>query len=162
MSQPPHIIKRQVLELYAGNRADALPLQGELSRIYRQRIVPLIDQACTDLSAPDLIHRIDTLELDLGEVDPHHLERDMVANVRAQLRLRLADCISARERQPEQAADSVKTTSQLELFILFTRTGTVPWWADATQPHLVPDCVQHLMQQAPSLLRRVMRELAAD
>lgn len=62
MSTQRHIIKRQVLELTLDKTRDAWPLQQELSRIYRQRLVPLIERYCDELSAPDRLHRIDLLE----------------------------------------------------------------------------------------------------
>ena len=160
MSEQRHIIKRQVLELKVGRAEDARRLQTEMSRIYRQRIVPLIDRYCTELSTPDRIHRIDSLELDLGVVDLHHLEDDLVAKVRTQLRQQLAAQISAQERQAHSPGISLKTTSQLELFSLFAQTGSLPWWADASQPHLLDDSLQHLIRHAPGPLRRLMRELA--
>ena len=52
-----------------GRATDAQRLQPEMSRIYRQRIVPLIDQCCTAFSAPDRMHRIPVLEIDLGQVN---------------------------------------------------------------------------------------------
>ena len=57
-----HIIKRQRIELTLANPASAPEIQDEISRIYRKRIVPLIDQYCSELSSPDRIHRIDSLE----------------------------------------------------------------------------------------------------
>ncbi len=73
MSEQRHIIKRQILELKVQNSEEAQRLQAELSRVYRQRIVPLIDRYCTELSEPDRIHRIESLEVDVGYVDPDRL-----------------------------------------------------------------------------------------
>jgi hypothetical protein len=100
-----------VIELTVRRSAAAYPLQTEVSRIYRQRIVPLIERYCSELSAPDLIHRIDALELNLGTVDPQHLEEDLVAKVSAQLRALLADHITADERKAEGAGANRTTAS---------------------------------------------------
>jgi hypothetical protein len=162
MSPQRHIIKRQVFELTVGRGMDAQRLQTEMSRIYRQRIVPLIDQYCTALSAPDRIHRIALLDLDLGQVDLQHLEEALVARISTQLSALLADQISAQERHAASPDTHPKTTSQLELFSLFAQTGSLPWWADAGQPHLLEDCLHHLLQYAPGPLCRVLRELAHD
>jgi hypothetical protein len=162
MSPQRHIIKRQVFELTVGRATDAQRLQTEVSRIYRQRIVPLIEQYCTALSAPDRIHRIALLELDLGQVDLQHLEDALVARISAQLGTLLADQISVQERHAASPGTHPQTMSQLELFSLFAQTGSLPWWADAGQSHLLEDCLHHLMQYAPGLLCRVLRGLAHD
>ena len=140
--------------------ADAQPLQTEVSRIYRQRIVPILDQYCSELSDPDRIHRIESLELNLGTVRPEHLEEDLVAHVSTQLRALLAEHITADERKAEGSGANRKTTSQLELFSVFAQTGSVPWWADSSQPHLLDDCLQYLLHNAPGPFRGLLRELA--
>jgi Contractile injection system tape measure protein len=162
MTAQRHIIKRQVLELQISSMADAQQLQTEVSRIYRQRIVPLIDRYCSELSAPECIHRIDALELNLGTVHPQHLEEDLIAKVRAQLRTLLAEQITADEHRAEGAGGNRKTASHLELFGVFAQTGSVPWWTDASPPHLLDDCLQYLIHHAPGPLRQLMRELAQD
>jgi hypothetical protein len=162
MTTQRHIVKRQVLELHISSMADAQQLQTEVSRIYRQRIVPLIDQYCTALSDPDRIHRIESLELNLGTVHPQYLEENLVAQVSTQLRTLLAERITADERKAEGSGANRKTTSQLELFSVFAQTGSVPWWADSSQPHLLDDCLQYLLHNAPGPFRGLLRELAQE
>ncbi|MFO1430278.1 MAG: contractile injection system tape measure protein [Candidatus Competibacteraceae bacterium] len=162
MGEQKHIIKRQVMELKVQGFAKAQPLQAELSRIYRQRIVPLIERYCDELSAPDRLHRIDRLELDLGPVDSNQLEADLVAKVDAVLRQRLAERIGGQESAAVPPDKTPKTISQLELFSLFARQGSLPWWADLTQPRLLEDSLDYLLQHAPDRLHRLLRELAGE
>ena len=162
MSQQHHIIKRQVLEVQIGRSQDAQDLQAEMSRIYRQRIVPLVDQYCTELSTPDRIHRIESLDLHLGQIAAENLEDELVAKVRTQLRQLLADQISEQEHVANRSNTSLKTTSELELFSLFAQTGSVPWWVDASQPHILEDCLLYLVHAASVPLRRLIRSLAQE
>src|SRR5690349_3898011 len=90
MSTQRHVIKRQIIELHVRRPAEAQRWQDEVSRVYRQRVVPLIDQLCTELSEPDRLYQIETLELDLGVLDPDQLETEFVAKVSAALRQVLA------------------------------------------------------------------------
>jgi len=99
MGAQRHIIKRQILELQVAGETDARRLQTEFARIYRRRIVPLLDRYCTALSDPHCIHRIQSLELDLGPVDPEHLEAEIVAKVSAGLKPLLRSHIEGQERQ---------------------------------------------------------------
>jgi len=159
MNEQRHIIKRQIIELEVQGEERAQQLQAQLSRIYRQRIVPLIDRYCTELSEPDRIHRIDLLEVDLGYVDPDQLEEELVAKLSVALRQALAGLISEQERSADRQSRSSKATSQLELFAFFARTGSLPWWVDASKPQLLDDCLKHLLRSAPEPLRRLAREL---
>nr|VFJ43054.1 MAG: hypothetical protein BECKDK2373B_GA0170837_100434 [Candidatus Kentron sp. DK] len=85
-----HVIRRQVLELGISRQQDAHRLQGEFARVYRQRVVPLLDRCCTDLAGPDTIHRIESLEIDLGHVDPDRLEADVMAGIGKRIEAALA------------------------------------------------------------------------
>jgi hypothetical protein len=165
MSEQRHIIKRQIIELHSSSRQTASAtqiLQAEMSRIYRQRIVPLIDQVCSELSQPDRIYRLASVQIDLGTVDPHNLEVEVVAKVQAQLRQVLASEIGRQEQAVDQQTESLQSRSQLELLAVFARTGSLPWWADTSQPNLLTTCLQHLLQTAPIALRRLLRELVQE
>ena len=124
--------------------------------------MPLIERCCDELSAPDRLHRIDRLELDLGPVDPDRLEADLVAKVGAILRRRLAEEIGGQESAAVPPDKTPKAHSQLELFSLFARQGSLPWWADLAQPHLLEDSLDYLLRHAPDRLRRLLSELARE
>ena len=70
-----HLIKRFVLELTVADSGEAYQLQEEVSRICRRRLVPIIDEHCSAVSAPDRIDRIDSLEIDLGTLDHANRQR---------------------------------------------------------------------------------------
>ncbi len=162
MSEQKHIIKRQIIELKIQGAAEAQPLQAEVSRIYRQRIVPLIDKYCTELSQPDHIHRIELLEVDLGYLDPQHFEEQLVAKLSPALHQALAEQIGQQEQTAARQGPDLKAMSQLELFAFFARTGSLPWWADTAQPRLLDECLQHLLHAAPEPLRRLMQNLIRE
>ena len=157
-----HLIKRQTIELRIPRSGQAHQLQAEVSRVYRQRIIPLIDRYCNELSAPDRLHRIDLLELDLGAIDHEHLEADFVAKVGPALRLALAAQIEAQDQAGASSDRTAHTRSQLELLACFARTGSLPWWADATLPRLVDECLQHLLAKMPEALRRLLEQLVRE
>jgi len=157
MSEQRHIIKRQTIELKIdGSTAKAQALQAEISRIYRQRIVPLINEYCTALSDPDQIHRLELLEIDLGSLDPQRLEADFVTKISATLYNALATQINKPATNHQKP--SLKIQSQLELLSFFVQTGNLPWWADMSQTQLLEACLQYLIEAAPESLRRMMGE----
>lgn len=160
MSESRHRIKRQVIELTVAGEDEAALLHAEMGRIHERQLLPLIDRCCTELSDPDRIYRIDRLEVDLGTVDPENLEQDIVARAATPLRSALAAQIG----QAEQSAggEDLATRSSLELFEFFARTGSLPWWADISQPRLLDEVLERLLQTAPEPLVRSMRALANE
>ncbi len=90
------------------------------------------------------------------------MEAELVAKVDAALRWRLAEQIGGQESAAVPPDKIPKTVSQLELFSLFARQGSLPWWADLTQPHLLEESLHYLLHHAPERLRRLLRELAGE
>lgn len=91
MVQQRHVIKQQILDLRVESTMPAFELQNQLSALYRSKVIPLIDAYCNQFSDPDAILRIDTLDIDLGEIDIQNLENEFVEKVAAQLRQQLAE-----------------------------------------------------------------------
>lgn len=162
MSAQRHAIKRQVVELTIRGPARAQPVQDELSRIYRQRILPLIERRCNELSDPDQLYRIDSLDLDIGVIDLAHLEEDLTSKVDAALSRELARHIRMQQQATSQRGVGPRAQSQLELFAFFVGTGRLPWWADATRPGLLADNLEQLLRESPDALAHLIRELAHE
>ncbi|MBL8424267.1 MAG: hypothetical protein JNK06_12365, partial [Candidatus Accumulibacter phosphatis] len=141
-----HKIMRQVLEVRGCSRDAAQHLQAELRNAYRERLLPLIEAICSELSAPGRIDRVDRLEIDLGELPLETFEAALADSFAPAFRSRLADAI---DDAPESDADQ-------ELFDHFIRTGTVPWWADVADRDLLPAALERLLGRAPRTLRRTI------
>ena len=162
MSTQRHVIKRQVIELTVQDTAQAQPLQDEVSRIYRQRLIPLIDQYLSEISTPDKLYRIDSLELNLGALDLQHFEEDFVEKVSHSLRREVAAQISSLEHANVAVRESPATTSHLELFAIFMRTGHLPWWADASNPHLMAENLNALLHDSPKAFKPLLQVIAQE
>ncbi len=162
MTEQRHRIRRQVLEVAIRGEAAARALQSRLGRCQRRRIVPLVDRCLSEASAPGRIHRLESLEVDLGEVDLRNLERDLVEKLGDRLRQALAERLSEQERGDKRREGGVEAASRLELLELFARTGSLPWWADATRPRLVDESLDFLISRAPRPLAASMWRMAGD
>lgn len=162
MGEQRHLIKRQILELKVPSAEQTQAIYSEMSRIHHQRIVPLIDGFCTQLSEPGQIHRIESLEVDLGYVNPENLEAEFIARLSKALPKVLADHVRSQKQRGSPRDPTPKERSHLELFALFAWTGSLPWWADPSRPRLLKDVLQGLIRNAPTPLTRLMRELARE
>ncbi|NEQ10531.1 MAG: hypothetical protein F6K37_32815, partial [Moorea sp. SIO4E2] len=85
MNQQRHIIKKQIIELNLSSQQGAFELQNEVSRIYRHKVLPLIDNLLSQFSDLDTIHRINTLEIDLGNIDINNLEQELIDKILEQI-----------------------------------------------------------------------------
>jgi hypothetical protein len=78
VSQQQHSIKKQIIEINLSSQTDAFELQNEISRIYHHKFIPLIDNLLSQFSSSEIIYQINQLEIDLGNIDIHHLEEELV------------------------------------------------------------------------------------
>ena len=158
MHRQRHIIKRQVLEIQVPRPEQARGIHTVISRVHHQRIVPLLERCCSELSSPDRVHHIDSLDIDLGSVDLDHLEEQITAQLNHKLPIALAEAIRLQERQATGRDEDLATTSQLELLTVFVQTGSLPWWADASTPRLLENAVESLIPHAVASLIRLLRD----
>lgn len=148
MAAQQHKIMRQVLELHGCAPDDAPRLQSELRETYYRRLVPLIDKVCSDLGSPGRVERIETLEVDLGEVALDELEGALAGRFEAAFSRALAGAIGA---------GAPRGDAELEAFASFIRTGSVPWWADLSDRDLLEAGLQSLLARDPQALRRAIQ-----
>ncbi len=160
MTAQRHRIRRQVLEVKAPDEDSARRIQTELSRIQRQYLDTIVEQCCSELSAPDRIHRIDLLELDLGTIDSGQLERELPAKLKSVMRKVLAKQIEKQDSEARRRDHDPAVTSQLELIAFFAATGTLPWWADSSNSRLIPETLDALLEHAPDRLADLLRTIA--
>jgi hypothetical protein len=148
MAAQQHKIMRQVLELHGCPADAAAQWQSALRDSYGQRLLPLIEAACSALGSSGRIDRIDRLEIDLGTVPPASLDAALGAQLDA--------CFSA------QLAAAIRSAPQgdaaLELFSHFIASGCLPWWADADDRGLLDANLQDLLARSPQALRQAVHQ----
>jgi hypothetical protein len=162
MSGQRHRIRRQVLEIVLRDQGAAWSLQSEISRIQRESLEAIIDRCCTEVGDPDRLHRIESLEVDLGHIHPDHLEHELVERLGPRLKEALVARIRAEDEATSLSRAAPETTSRLELLAFFAKTGSLPWWADTSRPRLLDEAVRLLLQRAARPLVALVRDLARD
>ena len=81
-----HLVDCLELEVQVGDEALARQLLNRLSRLHRQSLEELLARVLDQLSPPGSLHRLDRLELDLGEIPEDQLERQFPQRLEAALR----------------------------------------------------------------------------
>jgi Contractile injection system tape measure protein len=159
VTEQRHRVRRQVLEIFAPDESSARRLQPQLSRIQRQRIESVIEELCSELSSSDRIHRIDSLEVDLGALDFDSLEIELPRKLKPAMRKALSREIERQDSEARRNDDDPAVPSRLELISHFASNGSLPWWADSTNPLLVSETIDALIEQAPDRLGSLLRQM---
>jgi hypothetical protein len=162
MSAQRHVIKRQTVEITLAKKTQAWELQQALSRIFQQRIPALLDRCLSEASSPDCLHRIDCLELDLGELDSNRLEDELLERIEATLRQALSEEIAHGEALPVAQQQCNPVPAHLELFEHFVREGYLPWWADSSQRQLPEKTLVALLNIDPNALKGLLARLIQE
>ena len=81
-----HLVDCLELEVQAGDEALARQLLNRLSRLHRQALEQLLARVLDQLSPPGSLHRLERLELDLGEIPEDQLERQLPQRLENALR----------------------------------------------------------------------------
>ncbi|MGZ4968095.1 MAG: contractile injection system tape measure protein [Methylobacter sp.] len=162
MGTQRHVIKRQIVEISLAKKENAWELQQALSRIFQQSLPPLLDRCLSEASRPDCLHRIDRLELDLGELDSNSLEADILERVELSLRQALSEQIDPRESMPIAQQKNDTIVSHLELLEHFVREGYLPWWADNSQRQLPEKSFIVLLNDDPGALKQLLSGLIQE
>jgi hypothetical protein len=158
MANQHHLIKRQILQVTVQDAADAYGIQQKLGLLTRRRLTPLIARRCSELSNSDVIHRIDSVEVDLGELPIENLEEALIKRFDTEFRRKLGEAIG---QQSANRAKEARTAAHLELFAYFARSGTFPWWADTAETGILDKNVVWLVSHAPEAFKPLVTELLA-
>ena len=156
MANQHHVIKRQLLQVTVQEAANAFELQQKLSRLAHSRLVPLIAQHCSELSSPDVIHRVDSLQLDLGELPLKDFEEALIKKFDTEFPRKLEEAIG---QQLASQAQEIRAAAYLELFTCFIQSGTFPWWADTAETGLLQKSVLWLTAHAPEAFKPFVTKL---
>jgi len=158
MANQHHLIKRQILQVTVQDAADAYGLQQKLGLLTQRRLTPLIAQHCSELSSAEVIHRIDSVEVNLGELPLEDLEEALIKRFDTEFRRKLGEAIG---QQSASRTKETRTAAHLELFTYFMQSGTFPWWADTAETGILDNSVVWLVSHASEAFRPLVTELLA-
>ena len=126
---------------------------------FQQEILPLMEEVLDELDVPGMTIRLDSIELDLGDLRVDSLEEDFRWAVKRELRKELmAQLRGSGGEKPQHGniVDHAQATSDLLSHIL--RHGFLPWWS-SDSPKSLDQLVLEMVDQAPEQLRSLMPRL---
>ncbi|MGD1844683.1 MAG: contractile injection system tape measure protein [Salibacteraceae bacterium] len=125
-----HIIKKQVLDIQVDTMQESAAIQDRVRELFYQRVVPRLEKEFDQQCPENVVLRLDTLTLDLGEFQPQTLERDweerteilLMEQVREQIQVARLLQLARGEEDLTEASES------LELLKIYLKSGNLPWW----------------------------------
>src|SRR5262245_2013819 len=121
-----HLVNRLRFEIGCSDEEQAFDVRHNVSRVVQEIALQTIDRVCSEHVAEDDWLRIDTIEVDLGNLSRAAIERDFAAVFQHRFEKALIEKLRGRHREP--GVSSI-VRSQLEVFCEVMRTGLLPWWA---------------------------------
>jgi hypothetical protein len=143
------------IELRLEEEPQAHRLMDRVSALRETRLEAVIQRVLDELSPAGRLDRVELLELDLGLLPLSDFDDAFLARLEPALRQALT--LQLQGRPAEAPLRPV-----LELLRLFARTGSLPWWADRTDPQLVGAQIRRLLELDPEAWWALLRELQAN
>ncbi len=168
---PPHVIRRQVLELTlarplssgtASAEQEARRFQEEAGRAFHRRVLPAIDRVLSEAAGAGEVVRLGRLELDLGELAPEDFAGELVRRTETELARSLAERIATLGSEPAAGGELRLDTEQAGLRWLgvFLVSGVLPWWVPEAVAADPEAALAGLLETAPAALAATLRQAA--
>ena len=152
-----HSLGKQTFAVHCDSESTALLLRSRLSECNRSLLIPVIERVLDECSLPGHHHRVEQLEVDLGNISLNELEELAPERLYRELK-------EALERALHRAAGTSTETeavTQIRLIEHFLLSGTLPYSASHATEFKLADALLALLQTDPvagiELLRRTAK-----
>lgn len=147
-----HLVNRLRFEIRCSDEDDAFEVRQNLAALIEDVAREVIDAVCSTYVGADEVVRIDRVEVDLGRLNRHAIERDLAPALRSRFESALLDHVGPRgcaHRAPARG-------SRLDVLRHVLTTGALPWW-EAAEEVDVDAIVIELASAQPDALRTFLR-----
>ncbi len=137
MTEQRHIINEQLLEVHIPKEANVYAMQEKVARLYREKLVPVIDQQLSDRYGSDekKHYQIDKLTIDMGKVQLEDMETVFTKKFAAAIAV-AQDQVSPKDDDVTADGDTPGSTP-LRVLSYYLMSGVLPWWVgDTTKAYL--------------------------
>ncbi len=173
-----HVIKKQIMDITLNSQVGSFGLQGQISSICHDIIAPIVDRYLSSAGDPDHIHRIEKLEIDLGEIRKEYLEKDFSRKMEELFpRVLFKKINNLREYTYDEFNDHGKDgrltslhressvdhkCNGYELLEFFIAKGRLPWWGKKGSISNMSGLLKFQIKQNPKAVKRLFSESLKD
>ncbi len=156
--QRDHIVQTQVFEINFPEREKVTELQNRVSQLFNSRLRSLMGEAFDKYIPPQLLLKLDALELDLGHLPYAHFEEVLAERFAMELEKALGErmlYIDNPAAVPGMQVSTLKTSS-IDLLEYFLVNGSMPWWAGNVAEDSLQALFDTLVLENPGAVRQLM------
>jgi hypothetical protein len=167
MQHQQHIIMKQVIDLAINEQLDARDVQERVSYLFKDRIIPLIEDYLDRLDFPGRTTQIPLVEIDLGVITINQLEKLFEERFDQEIAALIKETVSDNIYNFDIEGAEVVANNETDrvLVACFLETGTYPWWVKEGAPKLFVQTLINVIEQEKQdpigLLRALFEEPAA-
>lgn len=128
-----HIIHKQKVVLEVPAQHDAFGYQGRVSSLFNNGLQTAIENVLDEMAAPGEVVRIDTLAINLGNIDAKQFDTGFKTKLVASLKEAVlkSKAGTAHNSSSTMAETKPAATSQRDAFMYFVLHGSLPWYSNA-------------------------------
>ena len=190
-----HVIHKHTVDFsFHGDEEDSV-IMNYLEAITKEKMIPELEKVFDRMDQEGVHYRIENLTLDLGTLAYQDLERDLVEKLHHVCRVKLQSCKGDAKKTGEpdkkiaqtnkgwieaskgtSEADHLKEETitltedevNFELFVIFSKTGSLPWWysaqakKDSGTSRLPEQKIVQALRASESRVRKIMELLQVD
>ena len=176
-----HSIQKLIFDIDYPSEKAALDFQHNFAEYAKRRLSAIILEILDELDQPNVFYQIETLEIDLGDIDLKEWTFAIDVRLKSLLKAKLSELLPSAMSEtlaPEEAAPDMQgqspteiASSILETYLL---TGNVPWWTYGAWENLrnnyafeedyfsVSQLIPFLLLQAPETFQRLVSNYNAS
>ncbi len=149
MMDKQHCIESAIFKISYSSEELALSQHNELEAFAKNELLPIVDEAFTEISGPDSVLWFEKLEVDLGEISLSYFFQDFSAKLREKIREALQTELNQNQFQPDaRVEEKSAATSELEIACRYLATGRLPWNAQLNNDREVEELLISVLQNS--------------
>jgi hypothetical protein len=157
-----YTIKEQVFDIQFGDRSKVHELQNRISRFANDRLIASMN-SCFNKLIPGQIHlKIESLTLDIGDVELDSLEERLEQKIIAELELKISQQLAFLKKDIAGISGNGVDVSLIQgvsgLLEYFLLTGLLPWWVQDNRQD-IDTFFQDFLSRDPEAARSMIRRI---
>lgn len=153
-----HIIAKCRWDTLFDKKEMGAALQGRLSSWSRLKMPGEMEDIFDKICPPGQVWKIQSLEIDLGQISCNELESELLLNLRKQLSKKLTDLVLYRDEGGNAVEIIDENTSHIDLIRHFLLHGLIPWSykdLDTSINYILANQLQNDRQRVIAMLREI-------
>ncbi len=160
-TQSTHLINKQVIEVTMPNRAEVFSNQQQLSKLYRERLLPIMDRHLharfgRTKEAERALYQIEQLTVDLGVVRFQDIEEAF--EEKFQQALAGCDPVISGPVSEEKASQGIASTPE-RVVSYYLANGVLPWWAEEQSKRYLWEQLEAMLEKPGNAVKAWVEQL---